>query len=393
MTELSHRTRPPARLPAWPPLARRRCAGLLAAAAATTTPSRSSTATCRSPTSSASTAMTHEPDRRHAERARRRPDAAREVVAQRARAQHHRALSRRATATRPTPRSRTTARRSSSRCAARPATPPTDRRRAGLHRPLEHLGIRHDRPAAWPAARFRRITASTTDDDVDPAYLPAGRGFVFASNRQTKTKTVTRAAATYYALDEYERERVLNLHTMDADGGAIKQISFNQSHDRNPVVRPNGDIMFSRWEHVGHAQPLRGLPRQARRHRHVRALRRAQPRQQLPAPARHGPGRASTRASCRVVADVAVGHAGRRRADVHRRGQLLRAEHAGQHSGAGRGRPGRGHRQGAEPRPRPVAVRPHHHALPAVGRHRPRAGRLPPLRGHAQRRRRSRAPR
>ena len=32
---------------------------------------------------------------------------------------------------------------------------------------------------------------------------------------------------------------------------SITQISSNQSHDRNPVVRPNGDIMFSRWEHVG----------------------------------------------------------------------------------------------------------------------------------------------
>jgi hypothetical protein len=38
---------------------------------------------------------------------------------------------------------------------------------------------------------------------------------------------------------------------MDKDGGAITQISFNQSHERNPVVRPNGDIMYSRWEHVG----------------------------------------------------------------------------------------------------------------------------------------------
>ncbi|HEV7914510.1 MAG TPA: hypothetical protein VGP22_12155, partial [Albitalea sp.] len=38
--------------------------------------------------------------------------------------------------------------------------------------------------------------------------------------------------------------------TMDAEGNAITQISFNQSHDRNPVVRPNGDIMFSRWDHV-----------------------------------------------------------------------------------------------------------------------------------------------
>ena len=153
---------------------------------------------------------------------------------------------------------------------------------------------------ARPAARFRRLTASTDGDDVDPAYLPAGRGFVFASNRQTKSK-INQATRheVYFALDEYERERVLNLHTMDADGGDITQISFNQSHDRNPVVRRNGDIMFSRWEHVGAAQPLRDLPRQARRHRHVRALRRAQPGQQLPAPARHGPERARTPASSR----------------------------------------------------------------------------------------------
>ena len=99
---------------------------------------------------------------------------------------------------------------------------------------------------------FRRLTASTADDDVDPAYLPAGRGFVFSSNRQTKSKALQAVGSEpYFALDEYERERVLNLHTMNAAGAAVEQISFNQSHDRNPVVRPNGDIMFSRWEHVG----------------------------------------------------------------------------------------------------------------------------------------------
>jgi hypothetical protein len=98
---------------------------------------------------------------------------------------------------------------------------------------------------------MRRLTSSAADDDVDPYYLPAG-GFVFASNRQTKTRN-TQAVGTqpYFALDEYERERVLNLHTMDNDGGNIAQISSNQSHDRNPVVRDNGNIMFSRWEHVG----------------------------------------------------------------------------------------------------------------------------------------------
>jgi len=102
----------------------------------------------------------------------------------------------------------------------------------------------------FDAGVYRRLTSSTTNDDVDPAYLPAGRGFVFSSNRQTQSKTV-QGGRSLFALDEYEREQVLNLHTMDNDGKAITQISFNQSHDRNPVVRPNGDIMFSRWEHVG----------------------------------------------------------------------------------------------------------------------------------------------
>ena len=45
-------------------------------------------------------------------------------------------------------------------------------------------------------------------------------------------------------------------------------------------------------------------------------------------------------------------------------------------------------RQAAQPGPRPVDVRPHHHALPALGRHQPRAARLPAVRGDARRRRR-----
>jgi hypothetical protein len=98
---------------------------------------------------------------------------------------------------------------------------------------------------------LRRITSSTTDDDADPYYLPSGAGFVFSSNRQEKAAANQALGQSYKALDEYEREAVMNLHTMDHNGGNIRQISFNQSHDRNPVVRPNGDIMFSRWEHVG----------------------------------------------------------------------------------------------------------------------------------------------
>ncbi len=109
---------------------------------------------------------------------------------------------------------------------------------------------------------FRRLTA-TGADDVEPTYLPAGRGYVFTSNRQTKSSINQFNGHSYKALDEYERETVFNLHTMDADGGNVTQISFNQSHDRNPTVRQNGDIMFSRWDHVGgrnHFKVFRAKP-------------------------------------------------------------------------------------------------------------------------------------
>jgi hypothetical protein len=97
---------------------------------------------------------------------------------------------------------------------------------------------------------FKRLTSSS-NDDIHPVYLPAGQGIVFTSNRQTKSHLNQALGHTYFALDEYERERVFNLHTMAMDGSNITQISYNQSHDRNPVIRPNGQIMFSRWDHVG----------------------------------------------------------------------------------------------------------------------------------------------
>jgi hypothetical protein len=109
---------------------------------------------------------------------------------------------------------------------------------------------------------LRRLTA-TGDDDVEPTYLPAKRGYVFTSNRQTKSSIDQGLGKSYKALDEYEREAVFNLHTMDADGGNVTQISFNQSHDRNPKIRQNGDIMFSRWDHVGgrnHFKVFRAKP-------------------------------------------------------------------------------------------------------------------------------------
>lgn len=95
-------------------------------------------------------------------------------------------------------------------------------------------------------------SAAIDGDDVDPAYLADDR-IVFSSNRQegTRRQMQSQGGPVYTYLDEYEREPVIALHVMDADGRNCKQISFNQSHDRNPTVLSDGTIMFSRWDHVG----------------------------------------------------------------------------------------------------------------------------------------------
>jgi hypothetical protein len=103
---------------------------------------------------------------------------------------------------------------------------------------------------------LRRVIAddetANRGDDVDPAYLPDGR-IVFASNRQNASQAALQRAQVqpYVYVDEYEREPAIVLHIMNADGAAIRQISANQSHDRNPTVLSTGEIMYSRWEHVG----------------------------------------------------------------------------------------------------------------------------------------------
>ncbi len=92
-------------------------------------------------------------------------------------------------------------------------------------------------------------------DDLDPAYVPRDSGdlIVFTSNRQTRSKEIMdlNNIEPYTSRDEYERERVVMLHTMNANGTGIRQISFNQSHDRNPTVLATGEILYSRWDHVG----------------------------------------------------------------------------------------------------------------------------------------------
>ncbi|MCB9057440.1 MAG: hypothetical protein H6627_02680 [Calditrichae bacterium] len=86
-----------------------------------------------------------------------------------------------------------------------------------------------------------QLTDQEVGHDMDPIYLPNGQ-IMFTSTRSQ-------------IVDEYERRESPLLHVADRlpDGRLtnIRQISFNQSHDTNPMVHSSGKIFYSRWEHLG----------------------------------------------------------------------------------------------------------------------------------------------
>jgi Tol biopolymer transport system component len=107
-----------------------------------------------------------------------------------------------------------------------------------------------------PTDTLRRLSNSDNceaDHDVAPHYLPDGR-IVFSSARQCQSKAVlldeNLGKPQFSALDEDRNEHAFVLHVMNADGSGIHQISFNQSHDLDPAVLPDGRIVFSRWENA-----------------------------------------------------------------------------------------------------------------------------------------------
>jgi hypothetical protein len=107
-----------------------------------------------------------------------------------------------------------------------------------------------------------RVIASDTvaedGEDIAPHYLPDGR-IIFSSTRQRTSKAIlldeslllTNGKPQFSALDESRNEPAAVLHVMDANGDNIEQITFNQSHDLDPVVLENGDVVFSRWDNMG----------------------------------------------------------------------------------------------------------------------------------------------
>lgn len=101
----------------------------------------------------------------------------------------------------------------------------------------------------------RLITSDTEADsahDIAPAYLPDG-SIVFSSTRQRASRAILldEGKGMFTAQDENRRSPAFVLHVMTGEGDNIRQITFNQSHDLDPVVLDDGRILFSRWDNAG----------------------------------------------------------------------------------------------------------------------------------------------
>jgi len=86
---------------------------------------------------------------------------------------------------------------------------------------------------------LRELTGEQPDvDSYDACYLPDGK-IIFTST------------ACFIGVPcVYGGSHVAVNYVMDADGGAIRQLCFDQEHDWCPVVLNNGRVLYTRWEYT-----------------------------------------------------------------------------------------------------------------------------------------------
>lgn len=101
---------------------------------------------------------------------------------------------------------------------------------------------------------LRRIISSDFESekghDVAPHYLPDG-SILFSSNRQKRSKEILldEGKPQFGATTQQDGDLTsFLLHTVKDDGTEIQQLTYNQSHDIQPSVMPDGRLLFMRWQ-------------------------------------------------------------------------------------------------------------------------------------------------
>lgn len=101
-------------------------------------------------------------------------------------------------------------------------------------------------------SRIMSETIAQQYQDVSPSYLPDGQ-IIFTSTRQQDNQAIlgNEGKSDFPGLIENRQQQALVLHRMRDDGTRITQLSFNQSHDFDPVILNSGRVLFSRWDNAG----------------------------------------------------------------------------------------------------------------------------------------------
>lgn len=141
-----------------------------------------------------------------------------------------------------------------------------------------------DQPAQWrlyeydfKSGRAYSILSGdsrATDHDITPIYLSDGR-IMFASTRQVGAGQVMRnegKAAYQYQVETNDSDArfgpAFGLHVAEFDSNrlltAVRQVTFNQSHDFSPAITADGKIVFSRWDAGYHFSDQRAMVRSRR---------------------------------------------------------------------------------------------------------------------------------
>ena len=88
---------------------------------------------------------------------------------------------------------------------------------------------------------LRQVSKNENDVNVyDPCYLPNGQ-IIFASDAPVQ------GVPCWHGIEK----KVANLYVMNADGGGVRRLCYDQDHDMQPSVLNDGRVVFNRWDYTG----------------------------------------------------------------------------------------------------------------------------------------------
>lgn len=105
---------------------------------------------------------------------------------------------------------------------------------------LDGTGLRQvSFPPADEAEKVARWRGGWHTDDIHPCYLPDGK-IIFSSTRSEHTVLCGGSGALVAP----------SLHTMNADGSDVRQLTMSPVSEFCPVVLDDGRVMYHRWEYI-----------------------------------------------------------------------------------------------------------------------------------------------